>query len=59
MPGTKLLIKKTKKNKDNKSISFYKLNRRNNFFLNEIWLIVNLKNRYMIKKLKALIKKKK
>ena len=36
LPGTKLLIKKTKKNKDNKSISFYKLNRRNNFFLNEI-----------------------
>ena len=36
LPGTKLLIKKTKKNKDNKSISFYKLNRGNNFFLNEI-----------------------
>ena len=36
LPGTKLLIKKTKKNKDNKSISFYKLNRVNNFFLNEI-----------------------
>ena len=36
LPGTKLLIKKTKKNKDNKSISFYKLNRRNNFFLNEM-----------------------
>lgn len=36
LPGTKLLIKKTKKNKDNKSISFYKLKRENNFFLNEI-----------------------
>ena len=36
LPGTEFLIKKTKKNKDNKSISFYKLNRANNFFLNEI-----------------------
>jgi len=36
LPGTKLLIKKTKKNKDIKSISFYKLNRTHNFFLNEI-----------------------
>ncbi len=36
LPGTKLLIKKTKNYKNNKSISFYKLNRENNFFLNEI-----------------------
>ncbi len=36
LPGTRLLIKKTNNNQDNKSISFYKLNRKNNIFLNEI-----------------------
>ena len=48
LPGTKILIKKTNYNHDNKSISFYKLNRLNNIFLNEIWFIVYLKSAYII-----------
>ena len=37
-------------NQDNKSISFYKLNRKNNIFLNEIFFIFYFKKNYKKKK---------